>query len=511
MPDIRFLQVDIHSLKIRDIPAGKFTGNHLGYSTIIEVDYEKRVEQDGFIWIQHSQGWTAIRPIKLSEGQRAYVRDITHEVPASGVKFKVTWGSLNIRKTPNGDYNEYMLLRDDMMIGEIIPDGQPTDGGHIWWKQPMGWVSEKQGSVTYMERLGNVSNPRADLTAPPEPLINPTSTSTTTTVISKEPETKTKTPTRLGRPAVERPRYYYLVTDPDGMSIRKAASARAEKTGLYARTDMIFTSYDEEPQPDSDNKYLWVKHVSGDFFVALGPVNGSQVWMQRIDDRGDYAPAILSTHDIDTLPSWRSLFTGLPVDLPQKILKVEPAWFQYFGNNVFAFTDGSNYNYDGYSQGLHGGLDFGSSTTSMNVYARLDGKVIKIIDNNGAMNQIHVESGPYLVIYQHLEDNPPVQLNQVVAPDTLIGKTKFGIQRDALDHLHLEVRYRSKMIVNPLELFPDEYIQQIMDRFNPEAKSSKVTSELLYFMKTSTWNQWADPFGQPVIWNRGPVIGPKAR
>src|SRR5260221_8840809 len=87
-------------------------------------------------------------------------------------------------------------------------------------------------------------------------------------------------------------------------------------------------------------------------------------------------------------------FQRLPLDLK------DIYYFYYYGNTEFAFTDGKKNNYDGYSQGLHGGLDFGHGGGGVNVHAGVDG----IFDYGGDQkafkpNRVGILVGRFRIFY----------------------------------------------------------------------------------------------------------------
>ena len=82
--------------------------------------------------------------------------------------------------------------------------------------------------------------------------------------------------------------------------------------------------------------FVWWEHQAG--WSAERTRSNSEVYMVDVDD---------------PIPPPDFLFERLPVDLN------DLQWLYYYGNTVFAFLYGIQNNYDGYSQGLHGGLDFG--------------------------------------------------------------------------------------------------------------------------------------------------------
>lgn len=506
MTDIRFLQVNINGLKVRTTPSGNSAGVELRHGEIIEVDYDKRIEQDGLIWVQHDKGWSAIRPITLAAGQRAYVEDITHEIPSEAVLFTVRYASLNVRDTPNGDPNEYVVMSNDLVLGEKLPDGQPTDGGHMWWQHKLGWTSEHHGNTVYMSRIREITNVRADLTEPPAPLINPATTSTIP--IPEPPITDGDNEGSGDPPTPDDTVYYFRVIDSTGVNVRKSHDANSAKVGFVGFGQVIAV---QSNTPFVGKHYRWLNLTNGNW-VAMGRKGSTIDWLEQIEKPAEFAPTVITQENIHELPLWRSLFTDFPVQFPP-----QGDWFQYFGNTVFAYTDGHNYNYDGYSQGLHGGIDFGSNAESLDIFARVKGEVVKIIDRSGARNQVHVQSGPYLIIYLHLENQTHIDLRdrddlpyvgQTVTPNTFIGKTLFGLGQP--NHLHFEVRYNEDMIINPLELMSETASNAIIARYNPNASRTGV-SQLRRFYKTDSWNQWTTPFDQPVIQLRNPVIGPRTK
>lgn len=516
MADVRFLQVEMQALKIRETAGGKDTYKFLARGEIIEVDYDNREVKDSLIWVKHRRGWTAIRPENLGDGERAYVRDITHTVPAKGQLFKVIFSSINIRKSPNGEKNEYMLKKGDVIIANIASGGQPTDGGYTWWQHSLGWSSsQKLNSTQYMEDLGTISNARSELTSPPAPLINPSSSEEG--VIGTTPEKKEADPTSLTTGSSERKRYYYLVIDPPTARDKPYG----DRYGYTIGENTVFSSYQEAPQ--SNNRHYWIQHVGG-AWAASGPLSDQYAWLKPIDESeaSKYLPSLVTAENINELPQYRSLFSKLPAEIP-----VSKGYFQYFGNNVFAVTHGSKFGYDGYSQGLHGGLDFGNKSGGQDIFAGVDGKVTHIIDKRGiAKNQVWVETTHYRVIYQHLQSqstmrnagkNPP-KIGDTVTPDTYIGTYSDPVST-GMDHLHLEVRYlefsnrksrHKELIINPLELMPDALIQTIFDNYNPSTARVDGKSKLRYFYKTDSWSKWTTPLDQPVIQWAKPVIGPKA-
>ena len=121
-------------------------------------------------------------------------------------------------------------------------------------------------------------------------------------------------------------------------------------------------------------------------------------------------------------------------------------WIQWFGGTEFAYLDHENHitgkenwNYDGYCQGYHCGIDMGADWGTP-VYAGVYGEVTMIDGGN-----IIISVGDYQILYQSLNGNFQVTVGDKVSPNTLIaGVGNHG--QDATGgnfHLHLEVRYNS--------------------------------------------------------------------
>ena len=194
--------------------------------------------------------------------------------------------------------------------------------------------------------------------------------------------------------------------------------------------------------------FIWHFHDAGGW-SAIGPIDGG--WASAFVDQ-------VSVTQKRDLPFYGELFVSAPVDLG----RVD--WIQYFGDTAFARRFGNRLNYDGYAQGLHGGLDFGvdRSTASFGVpvFASLYGTV-----SSATANQVWVESGPYSVGYVHVEDTPmSIEIGSEVQPDTFLGNISRTDHAATNLHLHLEVIYGGRYLVNPAELMPalpwDEFVSE---------------------------------------------------
>jgi hypothetical protein len=264
---------------------------------------------------------------------------------------------------------------------------------------------------------------------------------------------------------------------------------------------------DEASRTESDG-YVWWKHADG--WSAERSVSGQSIFMtasqpaqatpEKLEKKDTSTPApsgAVSMSDglpnVNTLPMRDSLFKRLPVDLEQIL------FWQYYGNNVFShnlWRDGKQWY--AFSQGLHAGLDFGNSATQgVPVYAGVKGTFERISSKYYRPNGLRVKAGDYTVIYGHLDNPRPFQVGQPISPDTVMGELEFRGQ----DHLHLEVRYQGRWIINPLLLMPSDMRDALVQKFPPSEK---------YFFKSGNWTQWQKPLDQPVLVLGGGLIGPHA-
>jgi hypothetical protein len=239
--------------------------------------------------------------------------------------------------------------------------------------------------------------------------------------------------------------------------------------------------------------YVWWQHNEG--WSAERNVISSEVYLVDPSVVVDIpAPRTNEPPTTDTLPLRDGVFSQLPVEMGKTL------WWQYFGNNVFAqriWSQGQTW-YK-YAQSLHGGLDFGNSRErGVLVKAGVTG-TFKFHDrNNTRPNGLWVKVGDFTVIYGHLSNPRLYRVGDPITPDTVMGELEFGGQ----NHLHLEVRYRDRWIINPLLLMPDAMRGGLISKFKPSDD---------YFYKDAGWSQWQQPLDQPVLVLGGPIVGPHAR
>lgn len=187
----------------------------------------------------------------------------------------------------------------------------------------------------------------------------------------------------------------------------------------------------------------------------------------------------------------KSLSVGFTFDrLPVNLSDI--SWVQYYGNAKFAFQHGTAHNYDQYSQGLHGGIDFGSAQGGFPVFAGVTG----VVDSQQHMfgpRRIDIVVGNFRIIYGHLSATDAIMVanGQSVTPGTQLGVASAEEQ-----HTHLEIRHGG-IIVNPLLHFSSIDQQAIFNKFDP----ANVFQP---------YGQWQSPLDQPDILIGGKVIGPTA-
>ncbi|NDJ85820.1 MAG: M23 family metallopeptidase [Chloroflexi bacterium] len=220
--------------------------------------------------------------------------------------------------------------------------------------------------------------------------------------------------------------------------------------------------------------FVWWRHQSG--WSAERRTDDSEVYLVDVE------------HDLEP-PDFT--FQRLPVDLDAM------EWFYYYGNTVFAFRYGMLHNYDGYSQGLHGGVDFGHPG-GVPIFAGVRGT----FDYSGSErafgpNRVDIMVGNYRIIYGHVARPISLPRGTTVTPDTVIAEMDSGRA-----HMHLEIRYEEDYIVNPLLFMNDDMREALISRFPPQG--------IYDFYTRPNWQDWATPLDQPTIIRGGPVIGPRA-
>jgi hypothetical protein len=185
-----------------------------------------------------------------------------------------------------------------------------------------------------------------------------------------------------------------------------------------------------------------------------------------------------------------------PDDLFMRLPLGEVRWMQYYGNTTFAFEHGLEHNYDGYSQGLHGGLDLGQ-TPGTPVFAAirddLGAKCTYVGDKKRfGPFRVDITIGQYLIIFGHLSEPNFDLVDQPITAETMIG-----LVSQEEEHVHVEIRNGNK-ILNPLIFFSNIVQDGLFTRFPATGKFQANNG------------QWESPLDQPIIEIGGKLIGPRA-
>lgn len=255
-----------------------------------------------------------------------------------------------------------------------------------------------------------------------------------------------------------------------------------------------------EVDPNSrtvDDGYIWWKHSQG-WSAEREDKDGGEILMadpSTISTATTVPTSIATTTASETatnvnpsVPQPAFFFSRLPMDLDKM------RWFYYYGNTVFAYKYGYQYNYQGYSQALHGGIDFGHSG-GIPVYAGVNG-TFQYSGSGKSFTpyRVDVKVGDYLIIYGHIVNPISLSVGQPVTPDTVVGMIDSGMK-----HTHIEIRYKN-FIYNPLLFIAEPMRDQLIVKFPPKGEQAFYTS--------NGWTKWITPLDQPVITLGGAVIGP---
>lgn len=479
MAEQKFFKVTDGPLSIRKTPDGERIAQKLITGDEIAVPADSRTEAGGYVWWQHGAGWSASNSTK----GEVYMVELEDVDPASPLYFKVTDGPLSVRATPNGDKLASELKDGDTI--EVQRASRTEAGNYIWWQHALGWSAERSasGSASFMTLVSDV-DPAALAQAAAKAAA-------------------AAKPKRVEIPAHLTGKQFMQVAANVKVRDQPSTNPRGLIIKWIARGEALECDFDTLTEADG---YFWVKHDLG--WSAIQSVDGETVFLAEpgtipgLVYIGPEGPVLAE------LPGYQSLVERLPVALK------DIQWFQYFGNNMWAYVHGKSYGYDAYSQGLHGGLDFGNSARAgVPIYAGITGTVSKV-DTARAHNwQIWVETGDYVFIYQHIYQIQNIAVGQKVTPDTKLATIQHNSQQGGWDHLHFEVRYLKNWIINPLVLMPEAMVAEIVGKFDPKKPNTdytKLPSTYNFFWGTDEWTKWTTPLDQPALKLAGPVIGPRA-
>lgn len=453
---------------IRQEPDGFRTTLRLSQGAEFTSDSEP-VDKAGYLWVKHAQGWSALQE---SDGDEIFIIDIS-DLPADRPrKFRVSAPSISIRATANGVRLPAKLYYNNEISAD--PASRVELGGYVWWKHDKGWSAEcsLNGKEIFMKEV-------FDLPAP-----------------SAKPAQKAPLPEHLkGKVALQVAQVTKVrgkpSTDPRGMVIVNL------KPGKVLEVDM-------DTLVEADG-YYWVKHAQG--WSAIQSIDGKTRFLAEAGSIAGMIAIGAEGPKAQDLPHYRALVTQLPVAL------TDIQWFQYFGNNMWAYTEGKKYGYDRYSQGLHGGLDFGNSQRAgIKVVAGVEAQYVKTDFSRKNNGKIILQNGHYQFIYQHITNPRSFAPNQIIKADTVLGDIEHHSIDNGWDHLHFEVRFMDEWIINPLLLMTEAVYNSLIGRFNPAKPNTSYTktdSTLNCFYQSARWSKWTTPLEQPMIKLAGQCVGPR--
>lgn len=458
-------------LGVRDAANGKALAIKLAQGDEITVTAEPVTAGD-YVWVQHAKGWSAL---SNADGSDTFMLDISNRDPNAPRVYRVWAANISIRETPNGTRKPERLL--SKMELKVIPTSRTEKDGYIWWQHDKGWTAERSidGNEVFMKEVFD-----SPASSPIDPAKKVTIPAHWTGKFNLQVANDVKV---RGEPS----------TNPQGLIIRNITR------GAVLLCDMATLT-------EADN-YYWVRHDTG--WSAIRSVDGKTVFLAEPGTIPGLVAIGPDGPKAADLPMIGKLITRLPVNI------TDTPWFQYYGNNMFSMRNGAKYGYDRYSQGLHGGLDFGNSDKPVPVWAGLEGKYLKTEYPSPNNARLWVQAGDYTIVYQHITNIRTFAPNQVITPDTQIGDIEHHSINNGWDHLHFEVRFMKDWIINPLLLMTPEVLKLITDKFNAAKPNEGYLkdfpkSQLNFFYKTAAFTKWSTPLDQPMIKLAGPVIGPRA-
>lgn len=457
-------------LSIRKSPDGERLTERLGQGVEFEA-LSAPVELNGYVWVQHSKGWSAI---KTSDNDDIFMLDVSDRDPNAPRTFRVWTSVLSIRQTPNGARLTARLARNYEF--SVLPQSRTEAGGYIWWQHDQGWSAEcsVSGNEVFLKEVFESASttPAIDLAKRVELPAHWKGTMT----LQVAQGTKVRTQPN---------------TDPRGTIIITMTRGRIVEVDMNTLTEA--------------DGYYWGRHSLG--WSAIMSIDGQTVFLA---EPGTIPGLIYIGPDgprAEELPGYRSLITRLPVNL------TDTQWFQYFGNNMWAYMHGKAYGYDRYSQALHGGLDFGNSLRAgIGIFAGVAGEFVKVEYPSANNTRTYIKVGDYTFIYQHITNAQSFAPGTKVTPDTQIASIEHNSINKGWDHLHFEIRYMNEWIINPLLLLTEDLYNQLIARFNPVKANenyTKTDSQLNFFFKTPAWTKWTTALDQPMIKLNGPARGPR--
>lgn len=358
---------------------------------------------------------------------------------------------------------------------EVDGDTRTEVDGKVWYQQAQGWVAEKtiDGSEVYLEAIDS------DTVGQTVAFTNETAASLAKTLTGALSN-------MAGKAEVQAKEEVKVRTAP-----KLTGSKVVRNLELAERIEVDMNTLTEA------DGYIWVQHEYG--WSAIQSVDGESIFLVAAG-----SIVILSeSTKAENLPGYNTLLVRHPVDI------ASTEWVQFFGNTTFAYTDGAKYNYDGYAQGFHAGLDYGNGVKAgIPIFAGVEAEYMQTLKPDSRNVQIWLVKDDYIFIYQHIINPKAFKPGDKITPDTQLAEIHHNSQ-GGWDHLHFEIRYQENWIVNPLALMTPELRSAWTGKFNPElAGTGKSGSKLYYFYITDRFNQWGTTLDQPVIKRRGKLRAP---
>lgn len=474
-------------LSVRLEPGGQWLAQiPEGYQFV--ADSDSKVESNGYVWLQHDAGWSAMR---TSDKSKVYIEKVKEEAEPENadpevatITFK-TNRQVRVRKAPTLSATHLRWLEEGETF-QTSSDTRTEADGYIWWQHSEGWSASESldGRWVFMAQVETAppveSSAQSSSGTESATTEKPATPATTSNASSTATTTNTANTANTSAVPIVTSRTITLQALTD-VRIRSEPDLSAVFIKWLPKGTEVVCNASSETTNDG---YVWLHHADG--WSAVKNTSGSTVFLGEPGTIPKAATMTDNGPDVTTLPDLKTLIQRLPVDLNQT------AWWQYFGNNVYAFKHGKEWGYDRYAQGLHSGLDFGNNNAGIPVFAGMNCTFVRE-DRYG----VHFKSGYYNIIYQHLTNTASFTSGQEITPDTKIGELDPSPR---LRHLHFEIRYQGAWIVNPLLFMSDDALNQITGKFKPDNP--------IYFYKSGAWNQWLTPLDQPVIKLGGDVIGP---
>ncbi|MBZ0302119.1 MAG: M23 family metallopeptidase, partial [Anaerolineae bacterium] len=438
MAAMKIFQVGPNQVRVRRQPGlqGEMV-RWLDPGTQIECAVLSRREADGYVWWQHADGWSAERSTSSSE---IYLFEATAAPTPSAPNQKLLRAGssqVRVRSQPNLSGAMIRWLQPGELV-EVRADSRREADGYVWWQHADGWSAERSidGVSVFLIEVP----PTPVVTQAPAPITPAPAAPTTSSPTMPVPvPAQSATPGEFQPPPPKKPFKVASVK----VRVRRLPNLQGEMLG-WLEPGTVFDA-DGNSRQETDG-YVWWRHNDG--WSAERNLAESEVYLVDPSVVVDIpAPRTNEPPSVDLLPLRDALFRQLPVAF-DKIL-----WWQYFGNNVYAWRIWQQgLTWYAYAQGLHGGLDFGNSRDrGVPVVAGVEG-VFKYHDRVYTRpNGLWVKVGDYTVIYGHITNPRLYRVGDPIAPDTVLGELEFGGQ----NHLHLEVRYRDRWIINPLLLMPE--------------------------------------------------------